>query len=75
MTTEAPPLKWTPHPVLDLDPQMRPLTEPEVRAWLLRPGGFEAALKYWQLRESRIRESVEDPLRRGFELEFWKDFR
>lgn len=71
----APALKWTPHPLLDCDPRMRPLTEPELKSWLAKPNGLDSALQYWQLREDRIKEALSDPLERGFELPFWGDFR
>lgn len=66
-------LKWTRHPMVDR--VIPPLNEEELRAWLAKPGGYDAALEYWRRHEAAIRESEEDPLRRGFEFEFWKDFR
>ena len=71
--SEAPQLKWTPHPLVDADPRLRPLSEVELREWLKKPGGFDAALKYWELHEARIKAAEQDPLLQGFELPFWKD--
>lgn len=71
----APAIKWTPHPLLDCDPNLRPLSEAELKSWLAKPGGMDAALKYWQLHEDRIRDAERDPLRHGFELPHWSDFR
>jgi hypothetical protein len=66
-------LKWTAHPIVD--ELIPPLSEEQLKAWVRKPGGFDAALEYWKRHESMIREAEEDPLRRGFELPFWYDFR
>lgn len=71
----TPQLKWTPHPIVDGDPNTRPLTREEICTWLARPNGPELVLKYWELHEERIKEAERDPLEHGFELPFWKDFR
>jgi len=66
-------LKWTKHPIVD--ELIPPLSDEELKAWLSKKGGYEAALDYWNRHEAMIREAEEDPLRRGFELPFWIDFR
>lgn len=66
-------LKWTRHPVVDR--LVPPLSVEQLRSWLRKPQGYDAALRYWQSHEELIRDAENDPLRCGFELPFWKDFR
>lgn len=54
---------------------MPALSEEEVRTWLKRIDGYEKVLEYRKFRERAIQEADEDPLRKGFELPFWHDFR
>ena len=71
--SEAANIKWTRHPIVDV--LIPPLAVAELQGWLTRPGGYEAALQYWSRHEQAIKDAEADPLRRGFELEFWKDAR
>ncbi len=58
-----------------MDVLIPPVPESELLTWLRRPRGMEQALEYWQHHEAAIHEAEEDPLRKGFELPFWQDFR
>lgn len=80
--TPAARLEWTEHPLVDLDPNYRKLTEAEF-AELAREAGEEAALAYFMAREERIQQAQgvfkregklvrePDPLRYGFDLPHW----
>ena len=54
-------LKWTPHPVLKV-----PTREQALR---MGEGGLA---DFYQQREERIKDEVQDPFRFGYELEWWK---
>lgn len=75
-------LAWTEHPLVDLDPNFRRLSDDEF-AGLAQACGEEAALAYFEARETRIKNSKglflrdgkwvsePDPLRFGFDLPHW----
>ena len=72
----APALKhfvFTKHPVANV--LIPPLSLRQIREWSVKPGGADKLLSYWEDHEKLIREANEDPLRHGFELEFWNDVR
>ncbi|MDE2103420.1 MAG: hypothetical protein KGL39_39630 [Patescibacteria group bacterium] len=76
-TTNGDALIWTPHPVIDSvdGGKYHALSDDEICD--LRANGWtpEDVEEYWRAREERIRRSLEDPLRYGFELAFWADVR
>ena len=65
-------IDWTPHPLVDRDPQFRKLSDDEFTA-LANACGDDAALDYLSARERRIAESVRDPFRHEFPLPHWAD--
>ena len=68
---------WTAHPVIDVieGGRYRALADAEATALLANGTTEDEIVEYWREREERIRLSVEDPLRFGFELPFWADVR
>jgi hypothetical protein len=65
-----PAVSWTEHPLIDLDPDYRRLTDEEFD--ILTPEEAEA---YVKAREERLRLAVTDPLRHGFDLPHWRVIR
>ena len=75
-------LAWTEHPLVDLDPNYRSLSDEEF-AQLAQACGDEAALAYFTARENRIKAAQglflkegkwvkePDPLKFGFDLPHW----
>lgn len=63
-------LHWTDHPLIDLDPNYRRLTDEEFDS--LTPEEAEA---YVKAREERLRLAITDPLRHGFDLPHWRVIR
>ena len=75
-------LKWSEHPLVDLDPDYRRLSDEEF-AHLAQNCGEEAALAYFTARENRIKAAQglflrngkwmrePDPLKYGFDLPHW----
>ena len=70
-------LVWTAHPVIDVieGGRYRALSDAEIQGLLAAGTPAEAVEAYWQEREARIRRSVDDPLRHGFELPWWAEVR
>lgn len=79
---DAPTLKWTEHPLIDLDPAYRKLSEEEFLE-LAEKCGAESAIAYFEARENRIKSAnglflrqgkwvrEPDPLNYGFDLPHW----
>lgn len=65
-------LRWTEHPLVDLDERFRRLTEVEFLE-LADAVGQEAALEYFKAREKRIADAERDPFRHEFRLPHWDD--
>lgn len=70
--TSAAKLPWTPHPLIDRDPNFRALNDAEFGE-LADVAGEDAALAYFEAREQRIKESVADPFKHEFPLPHWAD--
>lgn len=65
-------LPWTPHPLIDADPNYRQLSDAEFVA-LAEQCGEDAALEYFKAREKRIEDSIRDPFNYEFPLPHWAD--
>ncbi len=70
--TALPTVEWTPHPLVDLQPEFRRLSDAEF-AELAEAAGPEAALEYVRAREQRIADSVRDPFHHEFPLPHWAE--
>ena len=80
-------LTWSAHPLVDMEPDYRALTDAEVEAMLAAGATEETILKYRAARETRIKNAQgyfwrdgkwvnePDPLRYGFDLPHWKVIR
>ena len=67
-------IRWTEHPLIDLDPIFRRLSDNEAQRLAGKCGG-EALVAYVQAREDRITKAVTDPLCFGFDLPHWRVIR
>lgn len=65
-------IEWLDHPLVDLDPRYRRLSDAEF-AELASAAGEDAAIEYMRARERRIEASVADPYRHEFRLPHWDD--
>jgi hypothetical protein len=63
---------WQEHPLVDLEPQYRRLTDAELEELVATVGGA-AVEQYVRDRQRRIARSVEDPYRFEFRLPHWDD--
>lgn len=76
-------MNWTPHPLIDLDPDYRALPDAEVASMLAAGTSEETLARYWLAREHRIKAAngyflrdgkwvyEPDPVRHGFDLPHW----
>ena len=69
----APSLVWTPHPLIDRDPQYRALDDAALARLMAEGAAPEDLLAHWEAREQRIAASVADPFRHEFPLPHWAD--
>ena len=65
-------LMWSPHPLIDADPNYRKLSDDEF-ALLAEQCGEDSALEYFRSREKRIEDSFRDPFKYEFPLPHWAD--
>lgn len=65
-------MTWTDHPLIDLQPEFRRLSDAEFAA-LADGAGQDAALAYVAAREKRIADATRDPFRHEFPLPHWAE--
>lgn len=66
-------LNWTEHPLVDLQPEYRRLSEAEIQQLLATGAKPEDVLAHRDRREKRIADSIRDPFEHEFALPHWQD--